>query len=95
MATKKRRSYEFDPEVGREIEKQAQKQQEIEDRRKKRIWIFWSLILSGAAIVSAAVLAFLFFLCLSFNFSSDLRIKLTVGLSASFSWHFLGVFPLV
>ena len=34
MATKKRRSYEFDPEVGREIEKQAQKQQEIEDRRK-------------------------------------------------------------
>ena len=63
MATKKRRSYgEFDPEVGREIEKQAQKQQEIEDRRKKRIWIFWSLILSGAVVVTAAVLAFLFFL---------------------------------
>ena len=63
MATKKRRSYgEFDPEVGREIEKQVQKQQEIEDRRKKRIWIFWSLILSGAVVVTAAVLAFLFFL---------------------------------
>ena len=62
MATKKRRSYEFDPEVGREIEKQAQKQQEIEDRRKKRIWIFWSLILSGAVVITAAVLAFLFFL---------------------------------
>ena len=63
MATKKRRSYgEFDPEVGREIEKQAQKQQEIEDRRKKRIWIFWSLILSGAVVVTAAVLAFLFLL---------------------------------
>ena len=56
------RSYEFDPEVGREIEKQAQIQQEIEDRRKKRLWIFWSLVLSGAAVITAAVLAFLFLL---------------------------------
>ena len=56
------RSYEFDPEVRREIEKQAQKQQEIENRRKKRIWIFWSLVLSGAVVVTTAVLAFLFLL---------------------------------
>ena len=56
------RSYEFDPEVRREIEKQAQIQQEIEDRRKKRLWIFWSLVISGAAVITAAVLAFLFLL---------------------------------
>ena len=56
------RSYEFDPEVRREIEKQAQIQQEIENRRKKRLWIFWSLVLSGAVVVTAAVLAFLFLL---------------------------------
>ena len=64
MPRKKReiRSYEFDPEVGREIEKQAQIQQEIENRRKKRLWIFWSLVLSGAAVITAAVLAFLFLL---------------------------------
>ena len=56
------RSYEFDPEVRREIEKQAQIQQEIENRRKKRLWIFWSLVLSGATVITAAVLAFLFLL---------------------------------
>ena len=56
------RSYEFDPEVRREIEKQAQIQQEIENRRKKRLWIFWSLVLSGAVVITAAVLAFLFLL---------------------------------
>ena len=65
MSKKKReapKSYEFDPEVGREIEKQAQIQQEIENRRKKRLWIFWSLVLSGAAVITVAVLAFLFLL---------------------------------
>ena len=41
------RSYEFDPEVRREIEKQAQAQQEIESRRKKRTLIFWG----GAILV--------------------------------------------
>ena len=52
MSRKRRetRSYEFDPEVGREIEKQAQIQQEIENRRKKRKLIFWSLAIFGAAI---------------------------------------------
>ena len=56
------RSHNFDPQVVREIEKQSKKQQEIEDRRKKRLWIFWSLVISGAVVVTAAVLAFLFLL---------------------------------
>ena len=34
----------------REIKKQAQKKQEIENRRKKRKLIFWSLIIFGTAI---------------------------------------------
>ena len=55
------RSHNFDQEVVKEINRQTQIQQEIEDRRKKRIWIFWSLVLSGAVVVTAAVLAFLFF----------------------------------
>ena len=56
------RSHNFDQEVVKEINRQTQIQQEIEDRRKKRIWIFWSLVLSGAVVVTAAVLAFLFLL---------------------------------
>jgi len=56
------RSHDFDQEVVKEINRQTQIQQEIEDRRKKRIWIFWSLVLSGAVVVTAAVLAILFFL---------------------------------
>ena len=56
------RSHDFDQEVVKEINRQTQIQQEIEDRRKKRIWIFWSLVLSGAVVVTAAVLAFLFLL---------------------------------
>ena len=55
------RDHGFDAEIIKEIDRQTQKQ-EIEDRRKKRIWIFWSLILSGAVVVTAAVLAFLFLL---------------------------------
>ena len=56
------RSHDFDQEVVKEINRQTQIQQEIEDRRKKRIWIFWSLVLSGAVVVTTAVLAFLFLL---------------------------------
>ena len=40
----------FDSEVGREIERQAQEKQEIETKRKKRKLIFWSLIILGTAI---------------------------------------------
>ncbi len=56
------RSNAFDPEVMEDIHKQMTQKQEIEDRRKKRIWIFWSLVISGAVVVTAAVLAFLFLL---------------------------------
>ena len=56
------RSYEFDPEVGREIEKQAHIQQEIENRRKKRKLIFWSLAIFGTVVISAIVGAFLLLL---------------------------------
>ena len=59
MATKKRRSYEFDPEVGREIEKQAQEKQKIESRRRKRKLIFWSIAIFGIAVSAAVSIAFL------------------------------------
>jgi len=53
------RSYEFDPEVRREIEKQAQKQQEIENRRKKRKLIFWSIAIFGIVTITAITGVFL------------------------------------
>ena len=56
------RSYEFDPEVGREIEKQAQAQQEIENRRTKRKLIFWSIAIFGTVVISAISIAFLLLL---------------------------------
>ena len=68
MATRKsrmrapHRDHGFDAEIIKEIDRQTQIQQEIEDRRKKRIWIFWSFVISGAVAVTAAVLAFLFLL---------------------------------
>ena len=40
----------IDPEVMREIERQTQKQQEIENKRKKQKLIFWSLTFFGTAI---------------------------------------------
>ena len=56
------RSYEFDPEVRREIEKQAQIQQEIENRRKKRRLIFWSIAIFGIVVIAAISIAFLLLL---------------------------------
>ena len=52
MATRKRQTSagKIDPEVMREIEKQTQKQQEIDNKRTKQRLIFWSLIIFGAAI---------------------------------------------
>ena len=41
---------EIDPEVMREIEKQTQKQQEIDNKRTKQKLIFWSLIIFGTAM---------------------------------------------
>ena len=40
----------IDPEVMREIEKQTQKQQKIDNKRTKQRLIFWSLIIFGSAI---------------------------------------------
>jgi len=65
MATRKKRktrSHDFDPEVMREIEKQAQTQQEIENRRKKRKLIFWSIAIFGTVVIAAISIAFLLLL---------------------------------
>ena len=61
MSRKRRetRSYEFDPEVGREIEKQAQIQQEIENRRKKQKLIFWTIAIFGTVVIAAITGVFL------------------------------------
>ena len=61
MSRKKRetKSYEYDPEVGKEIEKQAQKQQEIDNRRKKRKLIFWSIAIFGIVSITAITSVFL------------------------------------
>ena len=40
----------LDPQIVREIEKQTQKQQEIDNKRTKQKLIFWSLIIFGTAI---------------------------------------------
>ena len=40
----------LDPQIVREIEKQTQKQQEIDNRRRKQKLIYWSLIIFGTAI---------------------------------------------
>ena len=46
------RAGEIDPEVMREIEKQTQKQQEIDNRRMKQKLIFWSLIIFGTVVIT-------------------------------------------
>jgi len=40
----------LDPQIVREIERQSQKQQEIDNKRTKQRLIFWSLIIFGTAI---------------------------------------------
>ena len=46
----------------REIKKQAQEQQEIENRRKKRKLIFWSIAIFGIMVIAAISIAFLLLL---------------------------------
>ena len=46
----------------REIKKQAQAQQEIENRRKKQKLIFWSIAIFGIVVISAISIAFLLLL---------------------------------
>ena len=55
----RRPSGNFDLEVGREIERQAQIQQEIESRRKKRTLIFWGGAIFGMAVIAAISIAIL------------------------------------
>ena len=43
----------------REIKKQSQKQQEIENRRKKRKLIFWSIAIFGIVVIAAITGVFL------------------------------------
>ena len=67
MATRKKRrettrSHDFDPEVMREINRQTQVQQEIENRRKKRKLIFWSIVIFGTVIAAVISIAFLLLL---------------------------------
>ena len=61
MSRKKRetKSYEFDPEIGREIEKQAQEKQEIESRRRKRKLVFWTIAIFGIVVSATITIAFL------------------------------------
>ena len=40
----------LDPQIVREIERQTQKQKEIDNRRRKQKLIFWSLIIFGTAM---------------------------------------------
>ena len=56
------RSYEFDPEVVKEINRQTQIQQEIENRQKKRKLIFWSIAIFGIMVIAAISIAFLLLL---------------------------------
>ena len=62
MATRKRQHKPrqgLDTEVIREIEKQTQKQQEIENRRKKRKLIFWSIVIFGTVSITVIIGVFL------------------------------------
>ena len=55
MATRKRQHKPrqgLDTEVVREIERQTQKQQEIDNRRKKQKLFFWSITIFGTVIVT-------------------------------------------
>ena len=40
----------LDPQIVREIERQSQKQQEIDNKRTKQRLIFWSIIIFGTTI---------------------------------------------
>ena len=62
MATRKRKetnkTHDFAPEIMREINRQTQVQEEIENRRNKRKLIFWSIVIFGT--VSIAVITGVF-----------------------------------
>ena len=67
MATIKRRETtrshdDLGPEVMREINRQTQKKQEIENKRKKRKLIFWTIVIFGTVVTAAISIAFLLLL---------------------------------
>ena len=49
----------LDTEVVREIERQTQKQHEIDNRRKKQKLIFWSIAIFGIVTITAITGVFL------------------------------------
>ena len=49
-------------EVMREINRQTQEKEEIENRRNKRKLIFWSIVIFGTVIAAAISIAFLLLL---------------------------------
>ena len=62
MPRKRRETKSYDdlgPEVMREINRQTQAQQKIENRRKKRTLIFWGGAIFGVVIIAAISVAFL------------------------------------
>ena len=65
MSRKKRETRSHDdlgPEVMREINRQTQEKEEIENRRKKRTLIFWAGAIFGVVVIAAASFAFLLLL---------------------------------
>ena len=65
----------IDTEVVNEIDKQHNRREEIENRRRKQVWIFWSFAVFGAVVISAGVLAFLFLILEWQNMPSRYRSK--------------------
>ena len=65
MPRKRRETRSHDdlgPEVMREINRQTQEKEEIENRRNKRKLIFWSIVIFGTVITAAISIAFLLLL---------------------------------
>ena len=52
----------LDTEVVNEIDKQHSRREEIENRRKKQIVVFWSLVFSGAAVIAAGAFVLYFYI---------------------------------
>ena len=60
MPRKRRKnSGRIDTEVVKDLEKQMQKQREIENRRKNRKLIFWSIAIFGIVVITAITGVFL------------------------------------
>jgi len=50
----------LDTKVVNEIDKQMQRREEIKNRRKKQIVVFWSFVFSGAAVIAAGAFVLYF-----------------------------------